>query len=214
MIADLNNEAQFETLIRNGIPIPEDHGDTYELFQEEEVIIFAEYSITTKRDLLSYLRIRQDRVKRHPQEAIREGINPDVAVGMFERMIEVVKENPWNYAPKGFWHFIVDICKGAIVIKLIRDVGYFDEELEFVSDGYDASILLYSIDGKDFSENKVSSLYTLPETERMVLEFALGIVDAKARTTEEIADLLGIASEEVLEYKTTAMAALNINNID
>ena len=178
------------------------------------MLIFTECSITTTRDSLSYLRVRQDRVTRHPQEAIREGINPDVAVGMFERMIEVVKGNPWNYAPKGFWHFIVDICKGAIVIKLIRDVGYFDEELEFVSDGYDASILLYSIDGKDFSENKVSSLYTLPETERMVLEFALGIVEGKARTTEEIADLLGIASEEVLEYKSTAMAALNINNID
>lgn len=214
MTVDLNNEVQLNALMRIGIPIPENHGDTYELSHKEEMLIFTECSITTKSDLLSYLRVRQDRVKRHPQEAIREGINPDVTVGMFERMIEVVKENPWNYAPDGFWHFIVDICKGAIVIKLIRDVGYFDEELEFVSDGYDASILLYSIDGKDFSEDRTASLYTLPETERMVLEFSLGIVDGKARTTEEIADLLGIASEEVLEYKTTAMAALNINNID
>ena len=214
MTVNLNNETLLNELLEIGIPIPENHGDTYELSHEEEVLIFAEYSLTTKSDLLSHLRVRQSRVQRHPQEALRAGINPDFAVGMFERMIEVVKENPWNYAPKGFWHFIVDICKGAIVIKLIRDVGYFDEELEFVSDGYDASILLYSIDGNDFSENKTASLYTLPETERMVLEFALGIVDGKARTAEEIADLLGITPEEVLEYKTTAMETLNINNIE
>lgn len=200
--------------MRIGIPIPESAGDTYELSHEEEMLIFTECSITTKSDLLSYLRIRQNRARRSPQEAIREGINPDYAVGMFERMIEVVKENPWNYAPDGFWHFRADMHQGAIVLKLIKDIGHFDEELEYVSDGNVEDILLCSIDGKDFSEDRTASLYTLPETERMVLEFSLGIVDGKARTTEEIADLLGVSSEEVLEYKHNAMATLNINNID
>lgn len=214
MTVNLNDEVQLAALMRIGIPIPENHGDTYELSHEEEMLIFTECSLTTKSDVLSYLRVRQNRVRRSPQEASKAGINPDAAVGMFERVIEVVKENPWNFAPDGFWHFRADMHQGAIVLKLIRDVGYFDEELEFVSNGYDADILLYSIDGKDFSEDRTSSLYTLPETERMVLEFSLGIVDGKARTTEEIADLIGVSPEKVLEYKTTAMATLNINNID
>lgn len=214
MIADLTNNIQLCELMRVGIPIPENHGDTYELSHEEEMLIFTEGSLTTKSDVLSYLRVRQNRVSRHPQEAIKAGINPDAAVGMFERMIEVVKENPWNIAPDGFWHFRADMHQGAVVLKLIKDIGHFDEELEYVYDSDDVDILLYIIDGKDFSEDRTASLYTLPETERMVLEFTLGIVDGKARTTEEIADLLGVNPEKVLEYKTTAMATLNINNID
>lgn len=210
MTADLTNNLQLTALRNVGISIPENHGDTYELSFEEEVLLFSECSITTKSDLLSILRVRQNRVSRNPLEALREKITPDAAVELFERVIKVVKENPWNFAPYGFWHFRVDMRKGGIFINLIKDIGHFDEELEYVYDRDDADILIYCIDGKDFSEDRFVSLYTLPETERRVLELSLGMIDGKSKTAEEIADFLGITPEEVLKHKQNAIETLGV----
>ncbi|MGN0684184.1 MAG: sigma factor-like helix-turn-helix DNA-binding protein [Oscillospiraceae bacterium] len=213
MTADLTNNVQLCELRRVGIPIPENHGDTYELSHEEEMILYADWHTTTKADLLDYIDSCRECILKFPTETLEMGMNPDDALIALDRMKEVVIENPWNYAPDGFWYFYPHINRGALVLVLVKDKGNFNNQLHFIPDGVAETILLYSINGKDFSEERFVSLYNLSETERAIIEFRLGLVDGKASTTEEIADLIGITPEEVLEREKNAMESLTKINV-
>lgn len=208
MIADLTNNIQLTELRRVGIPIPEDHGDTYELSHEEEMILYADLHNTTKAKLLNYIGSSCEFTMKYPLETQEMGMDPNDALIALARMKEVVEENPWNYAPDGFWYYYPHINRGALVLVLVKDKGHFNNQLHFIPDGVAETILLYSINGKDFSEERFVSLYNLPETERAIIEFRLGLVDGEASSTEEIADLLGISPEEVLDREKNAMESL------
>lgn len=154
MIADLTNNIQLTELRRVGIPIPEDHGDTYELSHEEEMILYANWHNTTKAKLLNYIGSSCKFTMEYPMEVLEMGMNPDDALIALNRMREVVIKNPWNYAPDGFWYYYPHINRGALVLVLVKDKGHFNNQLSFVPDGVAETILLYSINGKDFSEER------------------------------------------------------------